>query len=84
MSGEKESKVETLTLALGLFSKINPLVLGFCLILLNLFSYVYNSEMQLHLKFFGLISIGFFFLAALFYENQRIKKEREAREKVLW
>lgn len=76
-------KKETWISALGLFFKVNPLVLIFSFALMKMFSYVYNSEMQFHLKFFGLVSIGLFYLAALFYEYWRIKKEREAGEKAL-
>jgi hypothetical protein len=78
-----EEKKESWFSGLRLFLKVNPLILISAIVLMNLFSYVYNSEMQFHLKFFALVSIGFFYLLAIFYEFYRIEKEKEAREKGL-
>lgn len=83
MTEKEEKKDESWKSALGLIFKVKPLILISAIVLMNLFSYVYNSEMQFHLKFFALVSIGFFYLLAVFYEFYRIEKERELKEKGL-
>ena len=80
---EKEEKQDKSWLSgLGLIFKVNPLILMSAIVLMNLFSYVYNNEMQFHLKFFALVSIGFFYVLIVFYECYRIEKEKELKEKV--
>jgi len=78
-----EEEKESWTSGLGLIFKINPLILLSAIVLMNLFSYVYNSEMRFHLKFFALVSLGFFYVLAVFYEFYRIEKEKDLKEKGL-
>jgi len=77
-----EEEKESWFSGLGSILKINPLILIYAIVLMNLFSYVYNSNMQFQLKFFALVSLGFFYVLAVFYECYRIEKEKELKEKV--
>ena len=81
MSEEKQD--ESFVSSLGMLSKINPVVLILGFALMNIFAYVYNSQMQFNFKLFALALSFFFLLLTLAFEVYRLEKEREAREKGL-
>lgn len=78
---EEEQNDESLFSALSMISKANPVVLAISFALMNVFVYVFNSEMQFNFKACALALSFFFFVAGLFFEFYRIEKERELKEK---
>ena len=79
MTEEKESFFSSI----GLFFKFNPLVLFVAFVLMNVMISVFISQMELGQKMLALVSSGFFYFVAVFYEVYRIQKEQELREKGL-
>ena len=78
MTEEKQSIFSNI----GLFFKFNPLFLLVAFILIAWIS-VFSSQMELGQKTLALVSSGFFYVVAVFYEVYRIQKEQELREKGL-
>lgn len=73
MSEQKESLLEIF----GMFRKFNPVVLLISFALMNVFAYVFNSQMQLDLKLI-LLALSFFFLmVAVTFEFHRLDNEKE-------
>ena len=79
MTEEKESFFSSI----GLFFKFNPLVLFVAFVLMNVMISVFISQMELGQKMLALVSSGFFYVVAVFYEVYRIQKEQELRERGL-
>ena len=78
MTEEKESFFSSI----GLFFKFNPLVMLVAFVLMNVMISVFSSQMELGQKMLALVSSGFFYVVAVFYEVSRIQKEEKVREKV--
>ena len=78
MTEEKESFFSSI----GLFFKFNPLILLVAFVLMNVMISVFISQMELGQKMLALVSSGFFYVVAVFYEVSRIQKEENLREKV--
>ena len=74
---------ESIFSSIGLFFKFNPLVLLVAFVLMNVMISVFISQMELGQKMLVLVSSGFFYVVAVFYEVYRIQKEQELREKGL-
>jgi len=81
MSEEKQD--ESWFSALSMLSKINPVVLILGFALMNVFAYVYRSQMQFHFKIFAMVLSFFFLMLAVSFEFQRLEKKRELKEKGL-
>jgi len=79
----EEKKDESWFSALSMLSKINPVVLILGFALMNVFAYIYRSQMQFHFKVFALTLSFFFLFLAVSFEFQRLEKERELKEKGL-
>ena len=77
MTEEKQSIFSNI----GLFFKFNPLFLLVAFILIAWIS-VFTSQMELGQKTLALVSSGFFYVIAVFYEVHSIQKEQKLREKV--
>ena len=78
MTEEKESFFSSI----GLFFKFNPLVMLVAFVLMNVMISVFIRQMELGQKMLALVSSGFFYVVAVFYEVSRIQKEENLREKV--
>ena len=63
-----------------LYEKLAFLFVAF--VLMNVMISVFISQMELGQKMLALVSSGFFYVVAVFYEVSRIQKEENLREKV--
>jgi hypothetical protein len=76
-----EEKDESLFSLMPPIRKFHPVILILGFALMNVFAFVYRSQMQFHLKMVAMALSFFFLLLAVTFEVQRLEKDRGRKRK---